>query len=148
MKKHKPMEVLASFAYDRIRSFTLMNPFCITFCYTNPKYQRCGNGEFIIKGGINDVDAYIKRLDIPMLMYRTLWRHGRCRDIGPTLHNFNKFTRKSGPFITGLNIGKFAGKDFYRNYEIRYLNKTWLRFRTIPRKWLKEYDELLSYQSN
>lgn len=136
------LPVLANFLYDRIGSWKHGNPYCIAFCYTNKTYSKVD--EFIIKGGIKDVDLEIKKRGFPMLVFRTYWWHGLGRKCSPTFENFERYTvTGKAPHAHGKNPWQMRGRHFYRNYEIRYMNETWVTVRRIPRKWLREYDAIL-----
>jgi hypothetical protein len=139
------LPVLADFLYDRIGSWTHANPYCIAFCYSSKKHSGHGSpAEFIIKGGSNDVDHEIEKRKFPMLVFRTYWWHGISRKCNPTFENFRNYTVSGKtPYVSGKQPWKMNGRHFYRNYDIRYLNETWLSLRRIPRKWLPEYDAII-----
>lgn len=144
MKKKKELKVLAEFSYNPIGSYRLGNPYTIAYCYTNPIYKPAVDGEFIVKGGNIHVEEYIKKLHIPLLVFRTFWRYKMTRGGNPHFINFDKFSKTGEkPIIHQTNLLKMGGRYFYRNTEIIFMKKTWLYFRRFPRKWLSEYDEML-----
>lgn len=148
MKQKKELPVLANFPYDPIGSFRNANPYTICFCYTNPMYKPNVNGEFIVKGGYKRTSDYIKKLGIPLLVFTTFWRHGRVRHTSPTFVNFKNFSMTGEtPHIWGTNWSSIrtqtSNRAFYRNYHVHYMQKIWLTFRRIPRKWIPEYDEMI-----
>lgn len=140
------LPVLADFHYDRIGSWSNGNPFCIAFCYTSKQYSRIN--EFIIKGGLNDVDREIKSRHFPMITFRTFWWRGHSRSIGPTFANFKNYTMTGEtPYIAGIHQWKIrGGRYFYKHWELRYMRKIWHTFRRVPRKWLPEFDDIIRAQ--
>jgi hypothetical protein len=139
------LPVLANFLYDRIGSWREGNPYCIAFCYASKKPSGYGKvPEFIIKGGSRDVDHEIERRAFPMLVFRTYWWHGISRKCNPTFENFEKYTVSGkSPYVRGIQPWQMNGCHFYRSYDVRYLNETWVSVRRIPRKWLREYDAII-----
>ena len=139
------LPVLADFLYDRIGSWRQGNPYCIAFCYSSKKHSVYGApAEFIIKGGSDNVDHEIEKRKFPMLVFRTYWWHGIGRKCHPTFENFRNYTVSGKtPYISGTQPWQMDGRHFYKNYDIRYLNQTWLSLRRIPRKWLPEYDAII-----
>lgn len=141
------LPVLVDFDYDKIGSFREGNPFEIAFCYTSPKYYRLES--FIIKGGANDVRRQLEAMRIPMVVFRTFWRHGRHRKLSADFVNFKNWT------LTGetphaiprdRRIDKHKPCYFYRRTEVRFAQRIWLTFRRFPRKWLSEYDQMIEYR--
>ena len=58
---------------NQIKSFKENGPYTIAFCYPM-------NGKnFIVKGGDNEVNGYLKSLTIPTLVNKTYWSGGVCR---------------------------------------------------------------------
>jgi len=147
------LPVVADFPYDRIHSWRDGNPFCIAFCYASPRYThnqhpRHGHSNFIIKGGVGDVDLEIKKRHIPMLIFRTLWWRGTSRTMGPSLKNFEHYTPNgASPFVHRLQPWRIIpGPHFYRRYQLRYQNQVYCEMRRFPRKWLPEFDRILDNQ--
>jgi hypothetical protein len=102
------------------------------------------NGRFMVKGGNKDVMKYLEHLHIPMLVYITFWHHGRSRCYAPRFINFKDFSSTGEePIIHKTNLVRMDGKYFYRNTEVIFMGRRWFSFRRFPRKWLKEYDDML-----
>jgi hypothetical protein len=144
MKKEDRLSVLADFPYNPIGSFTNGNPYTIAFCYTNPLYMPAYDGRFMVKGGNQSVEDFLRRLHIPMLAFKTFWRYKRARAGYPHFVNFKNFSRSNQePYIRHTNLVRMDGRSFYRNTDVIYLGKTLLTFRRFPRKWLTEYDAMI-----
>lgn len=149
----KNLQILKDFPYDPIGSFRTANPYGIYFCYTNPKYKpSLGNGEFIVKGGLNVINHYLARMHIPMIVFPTFWRHGRSRSLTPQFVNFefhNYQTLK--PYFSPTNWTKMHGRCFYRHHKLTYNKEVIAIFRKVPRKWIPEYDKFVgncNFKSN
>lgn len=139
------LPVLAEFDYNKIGSFRNGNPYTIAYCYTSEKYHRFP--AFIIKGGAKDVDHHIKYLGFPMVVWKTFWRFSRSRNLTPSFENFKDWSASGQmPWIMPENrrIDKRIPRYYYRNWTIKFLGRTWMKFRRFPRKWLPEYEEMLS----
>ena len=125
------MKVRKEFDYDIRKSFRNANPFTIAFCYPYPLYDT----NFIVKGGLNDVEKFIKKQNTPIIVHYSMWRHGRSRNI-IRFENFNKkyafhFIRKEYP-KGKMQLIKIEGNLRRSNREVL------ATFKRIPRKWLRE----------
>jgi hypothetical protein len=144
------LPVLADFYYDKIGSFRTGNPFTIAFCYTSPRFHRLES--FVVKGGANDVQTYLRdQLGFPMLVHLTFWRHGRGRRLGAQFYNFKQWSNIGDqPYVIPENrrIHKNfpIAKAYYRNFNVHFGGRIWMRVRRLPRKWLPEYNEMLEYR--
>jgi len=68
------LEILKEFEWNKIGSYSNMNPFTIVFCYPmNGKH-------YVVKGGANDVQKYLKQIKIPTFTNTTFWKHGESRN--------------------------------------------------------------------
>ena len=142
------LPVVADFAYDRIHSWRDVNPFCIAFCYAAPRYMH-GHSNFIIKGGMGQVEMEIKKRHTPMLVFKTLWWRGVSRTMGPSLKNFEHYTATGNePFVRRLQPWRIIpGPHFYRRYQLRFENMIYCEVRRFPRKWIPEFDRILNNQA-
>jgi len=144
------LKTFKSFDYDRIGSFTNMNPYVIAFCYPEPgtSYIFPNDEGFIIKGGMKNVEREIAaHPNVPMIVFMTIWRHGQSRQLNPSFYNFlpksrNRGVRDKKPWWSKINIRKIGGRSFYRNSTLLFDTKEILTVRRIPRKWIPEYSEL------
>lgn len=123
-RKKKQLPILKEFPWEKIRSFSHINPYAIFFCYPKPPKE-----PFILKGGLNDCEAKVKALNYPMMVNRTMWHKGHPRG--------------------GWHI-MLPGKGDYTAYiygfskrmrELRYKGKLIKILRKVPRKWMKELDQ-------
>ena len=144
--KKKPMHVMTAYDYDRIGSFRNGNPYAIAFCYCSKTFNK--HGEFVIKGGARDVERKLDSLDFPLLVFMSYWRHGRSRFCYPSLKNFKRFSAaESKPYWSPTDYRRDykQWRSFYRKWVLKFCGKTILSVRRVPKKWIPEYDEMLTH---
>ena len=79
-------QVRKEFPYDPIRSFADANPFTIMTVFP---YNAT---PFVLKGGANDIDKWVKNWGVPCMARYSYWRHGKARCEGVSFKNFPKAT--------------------------------------------------------
>lgn len=126
-REKKKLPVKKEFDYNPIGSYRDVNPYDVAFCYPHPLYHR----PFIVKGGHNDINKYLKKLNIPMVVHHTFYKGTRHRRI-IELYGIEK----------GLRISKnynFAGSDPSERYKLgKYGGDVLAEFKRIPRRWIRE----------
>ncbi len=129
------LKVKKEFEWNKIGSYKHGNPYSIIWAYPR-------NGEpYIIKGGANDCQNYIRALQEPIMYYTSYWKNGRQRGrwgvVGIKTHiYFHRRSKKkinNSPTNHSWDIRKEGMFDNSSNH-ILYL-------RRVPRKWLKELDQ-------
>jgi hypothetical protein len=122
------MKVKKEFDYNPIKSFRLVNPFTMAFCYPYPLHEK----SFIVKGGLNDVKKYVEKQKMPLIVHYSYWRHGHSRGIVRFIgfdkrYNFHVMKTVKGPYQL-IMVDK--GPEWNR--------QVLAEFKRVPRKWLKE----------
>lgn len=124
------MKVVKEFPYSRIRSFTDLNPYTICFVYTQNEPKG-----FVVKGGVNDVNEFLKSTNESRMEFRTFWYHGKSRG-----HvQFENFTVD---FICWDFDKKIKHIKYRHPTEGRKILKSVKR---IPRRWMKELDQFVKH---
>lgn len=143
--KSKIMAIAGEYGYNPIGSFRMGNPYTIAFCYCDKTFY--SSNEFVLKGGVIDVDKKILKLGFPMLVFKTYWCHGRSRGgAWPSFENFKNWSLTSkSPYFSPHDLRRDpkTRKSYYRRWKLSYNGDTMFTFRRIPRKWLPEYSQLL-----
>jgi len=107
------------FLYNPIRSYTNLNPYTIMFVY--PQY--CN--PYVIKGGYNDCNKWMKETGTPALVHVTFWKGGKSR-----------------VFYQLININPYVSIVKLKNYYLISSNEVAIkRVKRVPRKWIKELDD-------
>ncbi len=130
----KTLPIKKEFPYDRIGSFTNMNPFVIDFIYPQMGLP------FIIKGGLKQVNKWYNGFGPAAIIKRTLWCHGIHRGywMGHKVFFYTrkptqlKGHRKGRPCSFGWTI-MTQDKDG-KSVELKTV-------RRMPRKWMKELND-------
>lgn len=113
------------FPYSPINSFRRTNPFTIMYIY--PRYGH----PFVVKGGLNDCDEYLKRFLRPALIHITYWHHGLHRT---SIRIINTSKRIYLMRTFDSNVKKTMIEIYVSEVGII---KT---IKRVPRKWIKELD--------
>lgn len=117
----KRIPTFKQFSYNRINSFRNCNPYTIIFFY--PK----DDTPFVVKGGWNDCNKFIKKYKIPSILHITYWYHGEHRNL------YNVINTKIKCYI-------------YRNkysYDLSINGKCLKTIKQVPRKWIKELNDFI-----
>lgn len=121
----KRIPTLKNFPYNRIDSFRNINPYTIVYFY--PKI----GSPFVIKGGLNDCDKFIKRQKTPALLHMTYWRHGKNRSHHVVINTKTKI------YI----------RRILENYKYMYDISTPINslkiIKRVPRKWINELNDFV-----
>ena len=119
------MEIRKEFNYNPIGSWNKINPYTMAFVY--PKDET----PYMIKGGYEDVETYLKNIEIPAIVHYTLWHHKTTRRI-IKLINCGKINIAH---IGGQKNGRWeVSSKFGKNYKVI------VSMRKLPRKWIKEIE--------
>ena len=73
-------EVRKEFKYDPVNSWVKVNPYTIMFC------RMIGKENFVVKGGLNDCQEFIRGLRRPVIVSYSYYRHKSARG-GTSLFN-------------------------------------------------------------
>jgi len=113
-------------------------------------------GNFVIKGRNDKVEGYVKE-NFPRCIYHyTYWRDGKCR--GGWMSTVKNFLILSPSHRQGVqrrekedyNYELYNPRPRIQKYEVSVYDPTrrnptqTMEFRRIPKKWLPEYDEMIS----
>jgi hypothetical protein len=127
------MKVIKEFEYDKIGSWKNGNPFTICFVYTK-------NTSGIIKGGAQQVEDFIKEdIKVPCIAHYTYFYRGQSR----RSVCFENFKRDSVFFVYDWD-SPGNGLDLHIPvlHVLKINNEQVKKIRRIPRKWMKELDDL------
>lgn len=135
-----------NFFYNRIGSYSQMNPYMIAYVYPRDE------APFIVKGGCNDVDKVIKNYKKPAVVHESYWQHGKARYVhvksintGLELSIFPKTQKRTKVSCGSYKIGTIMKLIDNKQKDKYGHGKTVLekRIRRIPRSWIKEIDDYM-----
>lgn len=124
--------------YNKIGSFINGNPYTISFIY--PK----DSDPFVVKGGSNDVEMYLRdfnKIKIPYVKHDTYWRHGTHRR-RVTIENLGNGIKG---YVSGINKKRTGYFEIILNRSFQRIFRK--EVKRIPRKWIKELDQFCEKQS-
>lgn len=121
-------------ATDGLSKWYVCDAYAIAFVY--PKV-----GEpTVVKGMYEQLKDYVKQNFPIALVNLTLWKNGNSR--GYWYFNSNDgFTRSIGKISSKRSL-QYSPKGYRRGYNIRIGGNNTLHFRRMPKKWLKEFDNI------
>jgi hypothetical protein len=120
------------------------DPFTICFVY-HP------NGVFVVKGMSSDVDLYVLKHYPKSIQYMSYWKNGVSRghfhsylffQVRPSDEYQNEYNKQRRQYLDGGPFPKVRNRyDVLIRRKGRW-GKVLRNVRRVPRKWLKEYEEI------
>ena len=133
--REKDLPVKKEFDYNPIGSFMNVNPYDMAFCYPHPLYHR----PFVVKGGHQDVQDYLRSLNIPIIAHHTFYRNKGHRQLvglygiekGIRIQKDYRYSKSTSKYIIDMKyqLVKFSGTA---------TKVVLAEFKRIPRRWIRE----------
>lgn len=123
------LSIRKEFEYDPVGSFRRSGPFALVFVY--PKDEM----PFVAKGGWTQVENWLKKVfRKPAVIHKTFWKHGFCTQY----YDIVNFVEDDSFFaFDKMSNGKYVLTNWNRGYK-----STIATFRRVPRKWIKQLDDI------
>jgi hypothetical protein len=134
---HRKIDIKAEFKYNPIGSWKRGDPFTIAFIYPSKSKP------FILKGGVNDIEKWLKGFKEPAIIHRSYWKRGKSRKSVEVVNTLASVFIIDRTWYTEL----WEQKNIDPKKKWAFIvdkNNVIVAMKRVPRKWIKELNPYIS----